>query len=221
MKNTTFKNQFINRYADLLNTHLSGHVASEVVESYQTTYDGEMREHIKRWGYPGSYTLWQGYVNRMSTFASERPTHLRTQMLEYFDLESMKELRVYTNLNQGTVIVNQTELEAQFIKFNHFSGMYFQDVPVNLTALANPGYRFIGWYNQFNQVVSISETYEAPMDTHLSIIARFEVGNPITPIDEGPIINESIILYTLLFILTSVAVVGFLAEAHRRKSMHI
>ncbi|MFU8792509.1 MAG: CotH kinase family protein [Acholeplasmataceae bacterium] len=218
MKNETFRNQFINRFADLINTHLSGHVAQEVVESYRNIYDGEMQEHIKRWGYPGSYNLWQGYVNRMSTFASERPNYLRTQMLDYFDLESMKELRVYTNLNQGTVIVNQLTLSEDFIRFNHFSGMYFEGVPVKLKAMANPGYRFIGWYNQFNQIVSLNEVYEAPMDTHLSIIARFEVGSPIIPDDQGPMINESVILYTLLFILASVAVVGFLAETHRRKA---
>ena len=221
MKNDAFRHQFLNRFADLLNTHFSAEVATTIVEEYQAAYDLEIKEHIDRWGYPNSYFLWQGYVERMMTFASDRPELIRLQMLDYFGLEDIHELRVYTNTNQGRVKVNDILIEDDFIKYNHYSGQYFQNIPVKLTAIPNSGHRFVGWYNASNQVVSLNLQYEIPMDAYTSVIARFEVGEPIIPIEQSPLLNENIILYVLLFILSTTAIVGFMAERQRRSKHRI
>jgi hypothetical protein len=67
-------------------------------------------------------------------------------------------------------------------------------------------------------LVSLDINQEVSLNKNTTLIAQFEEGEPY-PIDgDQPFINESIILYTSLFILTTVAIVGYIASEKRKKS---
>ncbi len=70
LENETFKVQFINRFADHLNTSFQEQHVIERINQMQAVYEPEMAEHIRRWRTMGDTTdIWEGNVEVMREFA--------------------------------------------------------------------------------------------------------------------------------------------------------
>jgi hypothetical protein len=59
-----------------------------------------------------------------------------------------------------------------------FSGVYFRDIPLQLTAVTEPGYRFVGWQGA---MTSREETVSLLLTSNETITAVFEPIRPPTP----------------------------------------
>ena len=159
LENTTFRNQFINRFADLLNTTLSVSAATEKLDEHIAAYQPGVSEHFSRW--PPSFN-WTNEVERIRGYLQARPAAVRGHIANKFGLTGMVNLTVsVTNTNQGFVSVNSLKIESSTAgvgtNIANWSGTYFKGIPVALQAGARPGYRFSGWLKS----VASSETVHA------------------------------------------------------------
>ena len=57
LENPEFKTSFINRFSDHLNTSFKPEVTLKVLEDMAAITGKEIREHVKRWGYPTSIKI--------------------------------------------------------------------------------------------------------------------------------------------------------------------
>jgi len=145
--NPTVRNQFINRFADLLNTSLSVNRTVSVFEGFEAIYGPGIAEHVSRWRQPSN---WSGDMNRIRTFLEVRPSALRGHIASKFGLPGTVNLTVdVPNPEQGAVTVNTIPIDATTVGVAAnpypWTGVYFQDVPVELTANPRPGFRFVEW----------------------------------------------------------------------------
>ncbi len=151
LQNPDFKASFLRRFADHLNTSFEpGRVASEI-DQMQAVIAPEIAEHIARWqGETGSLDNWQADVDLLRYFAENRPAAMRQQLIDYFALDGTANLHLMSTPDMGYVRVNTVDIVAGTPGVPNpgdWSGVYFTDMPVELTAIPLPGYRFEKWVN--------------------------------------------------------------------------
>ena len=81
-------------------------------------------------------------------FAIARPTYQRQHILEQFNLPGLASLNLRADPARGHVRINTVDIQTGTIGVDdpaNWSGIYFQGVPVQITAVPAPGYRFAGW----------------------------------------------------------------------------
>lgn len=171
VQNLEFRNQFINRYADLLNTIFIPDYVKDFVASIHDTLDPEMQRHFARWGYgtlypafgldgQGSYNDWKNFnLSQLNTFINYRPTTARNQIENTFSLK--QQVPVTFNVyppGAGKIELNTIELDTF-----PWAGIYFDSVPITFKAVPNPGYQFAFWQStilipnpDFNQSIKIN-----------------------------------------------------------------
>jgi hypothetical protein len=186
--NIGFRNQFINRYADELNTRfLPNNVINHIDETY-AIIEPEILAHYNRWKDDPSvideiwdiYGYVDYYVDNMKDFAVNRHPVVKEHIKQQFGLPDYHPLNI-TNLDtsQGYVEVN----ENLSIQEDSWSGDYFETVPVKLTAIAEFGYEFSHWSGD---LFSENETIEVSLTEAIHIIPNFSSTNATTAI----VINE-------------------------------
>jgi len=138
MKSKEFKIQYINRFADLMNTIFLTDNYQSLLDSLSAVLNPEMQRHAARWD--KNYDTWLNlYLPKISTFISERSAYMRDDLREFYDL----------GLNDTITINNQAngriKLNSLYINGDNWTGLYFDSIPVYLEAIPNPGYEFVGW----------------------------------------------------------------------------
>lgn len=171
LENETFKNYFINRYADLMNTSFRSENLKAETERTVAEIDEEMKAHFQKWTWPG-YDVWQeDRLAGLYTFVEERPVNQREFVRQYFELENEVELTLNTfPENAGTIRINTVSPESL-----PWNGYYYNGVPVTLTVIPNSGFTFKGWQSihTINQEES-NETITYNFETDDEIVAYFE-----------------------------------------------
>jgi hypothetical protein len=186
LTNIGFRNQFINRYADELNTRfLSTNVVNHIYSIYNTI-EPEILAHFYRWrddpsvGYniPDPQGHVGFYVWAMTNFANERPAIVKEHIKEQFELPDYHELTITNpSTDQGFVNVN----DNLNIQESSWSGDYFETVPVTLNAVPELGYEFSHWSGDLFSTDQIIE---------ISIDQAFEVIPNFTFLSTQVVINE-------------------------------
>ena len=86
LTNPNFKRDFINRFADVLNsTFLPAHVTNRIHE-FADRIAPEMAEHVQRWQAPASFAAWSNNVQYLHQFALQRPAFMRQHLTNVFRL---------------------------------------------------------------------------------------------------------------------------------------
>lgn len=168
LQNDTFKTDFINRFADLLNTTLSAENVESVLDSIELVLEPEMQEHINRWRRPVNMNEWHDNVERMRTFARHRPQYQRQHIQDFFDLSGQVNIHLSVNDAQmGHIKINTIEPDVS----SSWTGVYFKGVPVKVTAQPKEGYVFSHWSGTEsgnNPVITLTP------DNDRNVIANFE-----------------------------------------------
>ena len=170
-----FRNQFINRYADELNTRfLSSNVIQHINQVFGTIQP-EINAHFERWkddpslGYeiPDVNGHIGFYQWAMMNFATQRPAIVKEHIKSQFNLPNFHPLTI-TNINssQGLVEIN----ENLNIQESSWTGDYFETVPVKLKAIAELGYEFSHWSGD---LYSTNQTINVSIDQAFEIIPNF------------------------------------------------
>lgn len=99
---------------------------------------------------------WDEDLSYRSDYFMERPEYMKQSLVNEFGLSGIEgQVIVASNdAKAGTVSINTLTLEMEN---DAWSGQYFVDYPVTVTAKANQGYRFVGWTGDV-------EGYEESMD---------------------------------------------------------
>ncbi|MHC5179818.1 MAG: CotH kinase family protein, partial [Planctomycetota bacterium] len=178
LTNTDYRQAFITRYADLLNTRFTADSMLAKLLETQNAFAPEMTEHIHRWQYPESLGEWNDSIfYGLQQWCLDRPEYAWQHLEEFFELAGRSQLTVnVNNTDQGAITLNTLGAEELTLPW---TGTYFNDVPVTITAVPAPGYRFANWVgtSQTSPQISLYVT------TNMTIAAVFE------PVTAGPIIK--------------------------------
>ncbi|MDH5597542.1 MAG: CotH kinase family protein, partial [Cyclobacteriaceae bacterium] len=176
--NTTFKHKFINRFADMLNSSFHSDTTINRLNAYSNTISNEIIKHMDRWG--GSMYTWNNKISVMRIFANKRPTYIRSFISQEFNLKAEHEIFIdIAEEHMGSVKLNTIT-----INHSNWQGIYFEDVPITVTAIPNEGYTFSHWSGYSH---SPNPQLHITMTDTLSLTAHFvQSANPIEKI----VINE-------------------------------
>lgn len=136
-QNPDFLRQFVLTFMDIINTDFSEKKVSEVLGKY------------------GKDTGWN------HDFFLRRADYVIPQLKEEFDLKGTPE-EVTVKVNDpdgGKITVNTCEPD---ISSGEWTGKYFTDYPIELTAIPNDGYRFTGWSGDVTSDADSIELTPAP-----------------------------------------------------------
>lgn len=140
LNNVEFRYQFINRYADLLNTRLLPNEITKQIENMAGAIAHVMPEHQERWGRPISMEYWESIVREMIVFAEERPQYVRKHIREFFGISHTVEVEIeFETQGQGRI-----ELNSLLIVEN-WTGTYFAGVPLVLSSQSHEGFVVDYW----------------------------------------------------------------------------
>jgi hypothetical protein len=138
-ENTGFRDQFVNRFADLMNSTFLPDRVNKAIDEKSAAISDEMITHLQRWK-TGSQTTWLANVKVMKTFATGRPNYVFGHLKQKFGFLAQQIVTVNTDSVAGTIKLNSLNLNSF-----PWKGNYFPSVPITLTAIPNAGYRFLKW----------------------------------------------------------------------------
>jgi Leucine-rich repeat (LRR) protein len=177
LKNPEFRVSFINRFADHLNTSFTPHRVIKKIDQMQSVLEPEIEEALRRWrGRNGSVAQWNKAIDGLRYFGEYRPGYVRQHIVEYFDLTGRAKVTLLTDESRGHIIINSiaiTEDTPGIEDPSSWSGIYFRGVPITITAVPNPRYRFVRWEG-VQGVDPTLETLTIPLEDDLSLRAVFE-----------------------------------------------
>ena len=181
LRNVSFRHTFINRFADLLNTAFHPDRVEAEIDAMYDVLKPHMPEHINRWRGPETMQDWESEVASMRDFARKRPAAQREHIVSHFRLPGTVDLTLdVNNPDGGHIRINTIDIQPGRVGVADqpwpWSGIFFQDVPITITALPAEGYEFTGWegrdhagetvtFRTFEQELSLTALFEATMVT--------------------------------------------------------
>lgn len=180
LQNQHFQNEFITRAAYLMNYYFHADTIIPEIERIKAEYAPEMQRHLDRWSF-GSYTRWEENIeSALINFARNRRSYVNQHYISKFELSGTSDLTIQVNNPEmGQVYVNDMP-----IPYSNNKGVYFNDVPVRLTAVPRPGFQFSHW-ETLN--VILSDTLSVSLSSDTVFYAVFETGQSM---EKGLNINE-------------------------------
>lgn len=160
LENSGFRQYFINRYADLINTLYQPQYMFAMVEDMKDSIAEEIPLQWLRWyGYLNS-SEWEGYIQNMRNFISMRPAYARMYIKNAFNLEATIQVKLAVlPESSGEIKINTiTPGPLPWI------GSYFDGNPITLTALAKPGFKFEYWLPNSYISMNTSRTITVNLD---------------------------------------------------------
>jgi hypothetical protein len=175
LSNPAYKEKFVNRFSDLLNSTFLPERIVHIIERLQSGIEPEMPRHIMRWNAPRNIGMWRQQIDEMKAFVNERPQYQRQHITDYFLLKGEHEVTVnVTGQQQGYIHINSMDLlsttEGVSSNPHPWKGIYFEGIPITLRAIAKPGYRFVKW---LGAVLPDNEEVKINLANDVSLIAVF------------------------------------------------
>lgn len=139
VQNAQFRKDFINLYADMLNTVFDADHVSVIIDQFRDRIMPEIPRHNQKW--TGVLSNWLGEVELLYTFANERPENARSHIRSQFGLGGVRTFNIAVQpSNSGKIKINTriySNLPAK--------ATYFQGNPIQVMAIPEKGYRFKEW----------------------------------------------------------------------------
>ena len=177
-KNREFQEEFIQRFASLLNTTFHEDRVLGIVDELKARIQPEMARHIDRWNDKPNeiiyndppipnMNVWAARTELMRQFAVKRPAYQRQHIIDFFGLTGTVELSLnIADPQGGRVFIAGVEMQ------DGYSGPYFKHVPVQLRAVPRAGYDFAGWQGLPSSGSSLG-TQSVSLNTNASVTALF------------------------------------------------
>lgn len=143
-----FRQQFVTSFMDIVNNNFAPKRVETILEKHGLTLDWE------------------------NGFFRERPGYAAEHLAEEFQLTgTLETVNISTaDPSRGTVQVNTSRID---LSEGAWSGQYFTDYPITITARANAGYQFAGWKGGSDEM---ADTITLPVDGGLTLEAVFVEG---------------------------------------------
>lgn len=145
--NQEFKDKFVNRFCDLLNTNFNKDVVIAKIDEMSGNISGTIDRHIARWPniiYGRGW--WEGTIEKMKTFADGRVSNMQTQLKSFFSIdENMTTVTLNTSKERGYLTINGIPITNNtdgVTDPSSWSGTYFINKMQTISAIPYEGYRF-------------------------------------------------------------------------------
>ncbi|MBL0103055.1 MAG: CotH kinase family protein [Bacteroidetes bacterium] len=187
LANDEFKSDFINLFADYMNTDFLPLLAQKRVDQMRDELNPYMSEYRLRW--QTNYN-WQAQTDSMKWWVNLRPSFCKQQILSTFGIQQTVSvtLNVSDSL-KGKIKINTILLDENTPRTTAhtfpWTGDYFKGVQVRVTAIARPGYRFVRWTPGNNT----NPSQILNLNNNTSLTAVFDV-DPNVSSYSPPVINE-------------------------------
>lgn len=179
LKNETFRNKFVAVYCDYANDVLSQKRVSAQLQAYNEKYtDLLANTQLRWWGFYGgtpdsliSYykTTYQNKtLSDIRTFFNERASYTLEDMRSYLSLQGTLQTLTLSASGNGSIRLNSIVPD---LTTGDWSGKYYSDMPVTLTALPDQNASFTGWSGA---VTSDKATITVTLSEAMRIQANFE-----------------------------------------------
>lgn len=148
LENSEFRNAFINRMADYLNTCFDSALVIKTIDEMKAAIASSIPEHNARWQ---AISDWDSDVELMRTFAKERPDNVVKHITNKFNslgITGTNSIRLETDTSKGFIRINSIDLKATTLGVNTpeaWTGNYFKGVPLTIKAVPENGYVFDCW----------------------------------------------------------------------------
>ena len=141
-----FRQRFVTSFMDIVNNNFDPERVEKILEKYGKNLD------------------W------LDGFFRQRPAYAAAHLAEEFDLTGDLETVEITTRDPelGTVVVNTSEID---LSDGSWSGKYYEDYPITITAYPAEGCRFVGWKGD---VEDGAESLTIPVDGGVSLEAVFQ-----------------------------------------------
>jgi hypothetical protein len=188
MENQEFKNRFITRFADHLNTSFRAEWVLDKLGGFEEMFISELEEHIQRWNEPG-HDHWENDLQRMKTFGLLREPLMRNHINSTLNLNGTIEVNInVVEKGAGIVKLNSILLHPTTDGVANptypWSGIYFEDIPISFEAIPDAGYRFSHWSGDVeseDSIAYITPTGNVDIAAHFEKVGEFG-GNELNPI---------------------------------------
>ena len=160
-QNDNFKRQFTTTFMDLVNTSFSDENVNAIISEQVALMEIPTIVHLKRfYGIEGTHKFMDEISNIQDFFDHRKPyivQYLKDD-LGLIGTPAPIELEI-NDATSGNIILNS--IEPSFNDDGKWSGEYYTDYPITLTAVANDGYRFVQWQSEnLSKNDCINETVE-------------------------------------------------------------
>jgi hypothetical protein len=182
MTNETFKNKFIARFTDLLNTEFQPNNVIRILDSLQQHIGSDIEFETKVWG--SSYQQWLKNLDTIRVNIVAKIDSLKKYIREQFGFSGMKSIIVNTpDPSRGRIWINNLLVPA-----GSWSGEYFRGVKVTISAQPAVGYKFSKW---IDTTLSSKATFSKAISSTTYLEAVFEPDNSVISVKANDvIINE-------------------------------
>ncbi|MFN2423691.1 MAG: CotH kinase family protein, partial [Cryomorphaceae bacterium] len=178
-----FKYDFINRFADLLNTAFLPERLDAIITEFDDRISPYMQEHYERWHRPEP-SFRQEHLDLVRTFAENRKGVMEEDMVSFFQLSGSYDLTVDVQPAQGGYVkVNSIAIHPDSVYIEGggsypWSGKYYNDVELPISAQAAPDHVFSHWL----ETGDTSDTlYISPSDdvTYTAVFEPIPTAEPL------------------------------------------
>ena len=147
IQNNRFRDYFINRFADVMNTAYKFNNLSAIENNFFSGTVLEMQNEYARWGDPANIPgQMNNFYNNHLVFLdqlSQRSNIVRNQIQANAGLPQQVDLTLDVfPAGAGKIHISTIEPDTY-----PWEGIYFDGLPVKIEAIANAGFHFINWGN--------------------------------------------------------------------------
>ncbi|MEO8086032.1 MAG: CotH kinase family protein, partial [Bacteroidota bacterium] len=165
LTNPQFKQYFINRYADLINTLFLPTNMLNQKNAIKDSINADMPRSFTKYG--GSVSTWNTELSTFTSFINNRTSNCRNHAQTEFALTGQVALTLNVSPAGSGHIIISTISPATY----PWTGVYFNGNPVTITAVPNPGFTFDHW----------KSTVAFPVNnTNQTVTQNFTAADPIT-----------------------------------------
>ncbi|HCY46799.1 MAG TPA: hypothetical protein DHU89_08945 [Flavobacteriales bacterium] len=150
MKNLAFREQFLIRYQDLLNSAFNPETSLALSKKLKTLIEPEVGRQISYWkdkknefsyNTVESLSMWEENIGFQDRFLKERPKVIYKQLGDSYELGEIYTISFEVeDKKQGKIKVN-----TAFLPKAKFVGKYFKNLPLSIEAVPETGYNFDHW----------------------------------------------------------------------------
>lgn len=163
LKNPLFKEKWINRTCDLMNSWFKSNTLYDKLDSMYTELTPVMLEEVERWRYPSEATTlfdrnletpsliqWDTSFYYLNRFAERRQRKVREHIMDQWGYPDTSNILIDVNdAAMGSVQINTIMINEQLPGVDAavypWSGQYIDSVACQLIAIPYPGYEFVEW----------------------------------------------------------------------------
>jgi hypothetical protein len=174
-ENEQYRVRFGNRFCDVLNSSFREPRVIGEMDKTEATLAPVIQRHIDRWNTPRDVQSWRTGFDKMRDYVNERRDYLMDDLATRLGFTDRHVLTLDVSSRfHGQLEVNSLQINEQLPGVSNtvypWTGIYYQDLPVTVTAHALPGYRFVRW----EETGETTPTIVVHADVDLSRTAIFE-----------------------------------------------